>query len=65
MWQARLSELLSASGAGRDEEILAAARLLLRELDAAGRQGGVNVIDIRGAKGVQVGDHNTRTNTFN
>ncbi|WP_302851523.1 RIP homotypic interaction motif-containing protein [Streptomyces lunaelactis] len=39
--------------------------MLLRELDAAGRHGGVNVMDIREAKGVQVGDHNTQTNTFN
>ncbi|NUK02571.1 hypothetical protein HRW23_29335 [Streptomyces lunaelactis] len=65
VWQAQLSEVLSASGADRDEEILATARSLLRDLGVAGSYAGANVVDAREAKGVQVGDDNTQTNTFN
>lgn len=46
---------LIAAGADRDEEVLAAAR---RVLEAAARY------DLREAKGVQIGDHNTQHNTF-
>ncbi|MFD7553811.1 MULTISPECIES: hypothetical protein [unclassified Streptomyces] len=65
VWQARLSELLSISGVDQDEEILSAARSLLQDLGGVGDQTGVNVVDAREAKGVQVGDCNTQTNTFN
>ncbi|MFI5749885.1 hypothetical protein ACIBBE_29045 [Streptomyces sp. NPDC051644] len=65
VWQARLGELLSASGADEDPEILAAARSLLRELGVSGRHDPTHVVDAREAQGVQVGDHNTQTNTFN
>nr|CEL20868.1 Membrane protein involved in colicin uptake [Kibdelosporangium sp. MJ126-NF4]CTQ98327.1 Membrane protein involved in colicin uptake [Kibdelosporangium sp. MJ126-NF4] len=63
-WQPRLGEVLAASGVDRDEEVLAAARTLLEQLEAAGQQPRVNVVDARGAKGAQIGDHNTQTNTF-
>lgn len=49
VWQARLGELLSASGADQDPEILAAARSLLRELGVPGRQGPAPVVDAREA----------------
>jgi hypothetical protein len=63
-WQAQLSDVLSASGADRDEEILAAARTLLQELETAGQRPRLNVVDAREAQGTQIGDHNTQTNTF-
>ncbi|MET7520495.1 hypothetical protein ABZS88_45700 [Streptomyces sp. NPDC005480] len=58
IWRDRLSELLSVSGVDQDEEILAGAHSLLHDL-------GANVVDAREAKGIQVGNHNTQTNTFN
>ncbi|WP_405496506.1 hypothetical protein [Streptomyces sp. NBC_00096] len=64
-WQGRLREELTASGADRDEEILAAALSLLRELGTAGPHAPAQVVDAREAKGVQIGDRNTQTNTFN
>ena len=33
-------------------------------VDAAGSQSGKYTVDVRGSQGVQVGDHNTQTNTF-
>jgi hypothetical protein len=48
-------ELVEA-GADRDEQVLAAAQ---RVLDLKAQY------DLRGAKGVQIGDHNTQHNTFN
>ncbi|MGW2182964.1 hypothetical protein ACWCXX_33845 [Streptomyces sp. NPDC001732] len=65
VWQARLSELLFLCGVDRDEEVLEAAQSLLRELGAAGQQPRMNVVDAREARGAQIGDHNTQTNTFN
>ncbi|WP_460402985.1 RIP homotypic interaction motif-containing protein [Actinophytocola sediminis] len=62
--QATLGEALAASGADRDEDVLAAARALMAQLEAAGGPT-VIVADVREAKGVQLGDHNTQTNTFN
>jgi hypothetical protein len=63
-WQARLSDVLSAGGVDRDEEVLAAARSLLQELETAGQQPRLNIVDAREAQGTQIGDHNTQTNTF-
>jgi hypothetical protein len=60
----RLGEDLVGSGADRDEQILASARELLAGLDPAGARAGKYSVDLREAKGVMVGDHNTQTNTF-
>ncbi|WP_240364136.1 hypothetical protein [Streptomyces sp. S1D4-20] len=65
VWQARLGEHLIAAGADRDEEILRAARALLAQLESHGRPVSKYTVDVRGAKGVQTGDHNTQTITFN
>lgn len=59
-WQVRLRGELTTSGADRDEDVLAAARTLLALLDTPGKY----AVDAREAKGVQIGDHNTQTNTF-
>jgi hypothetical protein len=63
-WRGRLGELVSAAGADRDEEILAMARALLQEIGATDSSGSTNVVDARGAQGVQVGDRNRQNNTF-
>lgn len=62
VWQVRLANALTTSGAVDDEQILAAARQLLTLADptlAAKYQ-----LDLREAKGVQVGDHHSQTDTF-
>ncbi|MDX3231864.1 hypothetical protein [Streptomyces sp. ME19-01-6] len=64
-WRDRLRELLVAVGIDSDEEILAAARSLLRDIGLAEPRDGAGFVDARQAKGVQIGDHNTQTNTFN
>ncbi|MBB6033235.1 hypothetical protein [Phytomonospora endophytica] len=53
VWRA----VLDGSGIGEDEAVVALAR---RVLDAAGKY----TVDLREAKGVQVGDGNTQHNTF-
>jgi hypothetical protein len=55
---------LVAVGAGHDAAIVESARRLMALLDPAGSRAGKYVVDVRGAQGVQVGDHNTQTNTF-
>ncbi|MFC8451074.1 hypothetical protein [Kitasatospora sp. NPDC057223] len=60
VWEARLREELTASGADRDRELLALAENLLALLGSGGKYR----VDARGAKGVQIGDHNTQTVNF-
>ncbi|MFC7280005.1 hypothetical protein ACFQS1_39115 [Paractinoplanes rhizophilus] len=63
VWQATIGADLAESGAAADEHIVAAARELLALAGAvAGRDPRV---DASHAQGVQVGHHNTQTNTFN
>jgi hypothetical protein len=59
VWQARLGADLVDSGADADADVLAAARQLLALVDGAKYR-----VDLREARGVQVGDGNTQTNTF-
>lgn len=63
-WLANLGEDLTAVGADHDEAVLSAARELLTLLDPIGARAGKYSLDLRMAKGVQVGDHNVQTNTF-
>jgi hypothetical protein len=58
---AKLAAALAGARLGEDIELRVAAEALLARLDsdAAGSR-----IDLRHAKGVQVGDHGTQTNTF-
>lgn len=63
IWQARLGDALTDSGAVDDEQIMAAARQLLALADPA--LAAKYQVDVHEAKGVQVGDHNSQTNTFN
>lgn len=63
-WQESLSAELAAVDAGSDQEIVAAAQRVLALVDQAGTQAGKYRVDAQGAQGVQVGDHNTQSNTF-
>ncbi|MFD9605266.1 hypothetical protein ACFQ6O_42525 [Streptomyces sp. NPDC056441] len=64
-WRDRLRALLVAASIDSDEEILAAARSLLRDMGLAEPRDGTGFVDVRQAKGVQIGNRNTQTNTFN
>jgi hypothetical protein len=55
---------LVAAGARDDAVLLEAVRRLLVELDPAGDRAGKYTVDLRGAQGSQIGDHNVQTNTF-
>ncbi|NEC68882.1 hypothetical protein [Streptomyces sp. SID9727] len=61
VWETQLREELIASGADRDQELLAA----VQEFRALVHSEGKYRIDARGAKGVLIGDHSTQFNTFN
>jgi hypothetical protein len=63
-WRALLGTDLAESGADDDERVLAAARGLLDLTDPEGVRAGKYRVDVHDSKGVQVGDHNTQTNTF-
>lgn len=58
-WQGRIRRLLAA-----DSGVAAELRQVLVSLDPVGAQAGKYAVDLREAKGVQVGDHNTQTNHF-
>jgi hypothetical protein len=63
-WQKPLAKELDAAGAAGDDEILAAARAVLEAADPAGAAAGKYILDLRGAQGVQVGDHSQQLNQF-
>ena len=63
-WQAPLAAELSAAGADADADLVAAAQALMGLVDAAGSRSGKYAVTIESSQGVQVGDHNTQTNTF-
>ena len=60
-WEAPLRAELARTGAGGDGELIAAARALLDLVSQAGKY----TVDVRGAQGVQIGDHNRQDNVFN
>ena len=61
VWLAALSRLVSAA---TDPELVEAAQRLLTLVDETGARAGRYTIDMRGAQGVQVGDHNLQSNVF-
>lgn len=65
VWRAPLAQAVADSGAATDPAVVEAAQRLLALLDQAGTRSGKYTVDLRGAQGVQVGDHGTQTNTFN
>ncbi|WP_458691370.1 hypothetical protein [Nocardia tengchongensis] len=63
-WQAPLTVALRDSGAGEDDQILAAARRLLELADPQGSAAGKYMVDARGANVGAIGDHAKQQNTF-
>jgi RIP homotypic interaction motif len=63
-WEKPLAAELSAAGAGDDADLAAAAQALMSLLDEAGSRSGKYLVTVHSSQGVQVGDHNTQTNTF-
>lgn len=64
VWQAPSSAALVAVGIHTDAQIIAAAQRVMALVDAAGSASGRYHVDLSGAQGVQVGDHNIQANTF-
>lgn len=62
--RAPLAAQLGEVGADRDADLVAAAQELMRLVDAAGSRAGKYTLGVRGAQGVQVGDHGTQHNIF-
>jgi hypothetical protein len=63
-WEKLLAAELSAAGAESDAGLVAAAQALMSLVDEAGSRSGKYLVAVRDSQGVQVGDHNTQTNTF-
>jgi RIP homotypic interaction motif len=63
-WQVPLAAELSAADADCDADLVAAAQALMSLVDEAGARSGKYAVSVRDSQGVQVGDHNTQTNTF-
>jgi hypothetical protein len=59
-----LSKKLTAAGADKDADILAAAQELLDLVGQQANSSGKYNVTISGSKGVQIGDGNHQTNTF-
>jgi hypothetical protein len=64
-WQAPLMAELGEVGADSDPDLVAAAQALMNLVDEAGARAGKYTVDVRGAQGVQVGEHNRQNNVFN
>jgi hypothetical protein len=63
-YQAPLIKQVRESGAAEDAAIIEAAQRLMALLDHVGSGQGKYVVDLTGAQGVQVGDHNRQVNMF-
>ena len=63
-WQAPLIAELDEIGACHDPDLLTAARALMNLVDEAGARAGKYTVDVRGAQGVQIGDHTSQNNVF-
>lgn len=64
-WYARLMAELAESGADGDRDLIAAAQALLDLVGEPGGRTGKYTVDVRGAQGVQIGDHDRQDNVFN
>ena len=61
-WKGPLAAELATTGV--DDEMVAAAQALMTLIDEAGSQTGKYAVTVQDSQGVQIGDHNTQTNTF-
>jgi hypothetical protein len=59
-----LAKQVAETGADTDPRIVQLAQELMGLLDRQGATAGKYRVEVRDARGVQVGDHNTQTNTF-
>ena len=64
-WQAPLMAELAETGADGDRDLIAAAQALLDLVGEAEGRAGKYTADVRGAQGVQIGDHNRQDYVFN
>jgi RIP homotypic interaction motif len=64
MWEPQLRAELTATGAADDADLVATAQALMKLVDEAGARSGKYNVTIHGGQGIQIGDHNTQTNTF-
>jgi hypothetical protein len=62
-WWAPLMAELDRAGAGHDPGLVAAAALM-RLVDEAGARAGKYAVVVRGAQGVQIGDHDAQHSVF-
>jgi hypothetical protein len=65
IWRAPLMAELAEAGADQDLDLVAAAQALMVLVDETGARAGKYTVDVRGAQGVQIGDHNRQDNVFN
>jgi hypothetical protein len=63
-WHGPLIAELDSAGAAGDPDLVAAAQALMRLLDDSGTRTGRYTVDVRGAQGVQIGDHGTQHNVY-
>ncbi|MFL1380792.1 MULTISPECIES: hypothetical protein [unclassified Nocardiopsis] len=63
-WKAPLAEILKEKKVDNDPDLLRAAQELMSLLDSEGTASNKYKVDLRGAKGVQVGDFNSQTNKW-
>ena len=56
---------LAESGADSDRDLIVAAQALLNLVGDADGRAGKYTVDVRGAQGVQIGDHNRQDNVSN
>jgi hypothetical protein len=64
-WCAPLMAELADAAADRDPNLIGAAQALLDLVDEAGARAGKYTVDVRGARGVQIGDYTRQDNVFN
>ena len=64
-WRGNLEVHLKQAGADQDQAVLDAASSIMRLADPAGASAGKYNVNLAGAQGVQVGDHNRQMNVFN
>jgi hypothetical protein len=59
-----LSKKLTEADAGKDEALVAAAKVLVELLGQQGGKSGKYNVTITGSQGIQIGDHGTQENKF-
>jgi hypothetical protein len=64
-WKGSLEIHLRQAGADQDRAVLDAASSVMRLADPDGAVAGKYIVNLAGAQGVQVGDHNWQRNVFN